>query len=227
MKFPSLNPLRVPPLIPLRMGFGKKLGKSEKGFVVLPKLHPDYVCGFNSCEDLDDWSISGDLIGSINKSMFEENIGSLHLQTDPIESTAGGLAIIYPAWATCNEYLGFWARFTYQPTWMNMDFTWLDNAGNYRMTQFYYSPDRLRLEVAIAARNVMKAAAMKGNVMENNSTKKPLARAPTNHPDESAAFIMPIPLPRFSPFRFEAMASAMGVNAPTAIPLIKLKPMSS
>lgn len=79
----------------------------------------------------------------------------------------------------------------------------------------------------IAARKVMKAAAMKGNVMENNSTRKPLAKAPTNHPAESEAFIMPIPLPLFSPFKFEAMASAMGVNDPTAIPLIKLSPISS
>ena len=35
-KFPSLNPLRVP-YFPLRMGYGKTLGKSEEGFIILAK----------------------------------------------------------------------------------------------------------------------------------------------------------------------------------------------
>jgi hypothetical protein len=69
-------------------------------------LHPDYVCNYNSCENLADWTLGSGVTGSIDSSVFQENVGSLKLDIEAgLDRTIATLNL-----AQCNWYRGFWFR---------------------------------------------------------------------------------------------------------------------
>jgi len=69
-------------------------------------LHPDYVCWYNSCEDLSDWTIDATITPSINNITFQEDKGCLQLLFPAAAKTAKLTSI-----SACDKYWGFWVRF--------------------------------------------------------------------------------------------------------------------
>lgn len=69
-------------------------------------LHPDYVCWYNSCEELTDWTIDPEITASINDTLFQEDKGSLDLV---YPSDAYHYARLTPV-SNCGKHWGFWIR---------------------------------------------------------------------------------------------------------------------
>lgn len=69
-----------------------------------PHWHPSYVCWFNSCEDLDDWTLDPGVVASINTLIHQEGAGSVEFSM-PAAAVEAWKPVNY-----CDEYFGFWVR---------------------------------------------------------------------------------------------------------------------
>ena len=102
-----MRPLKIPqcrlPLSMMKPTISNQLMVTQEA----APLHPPYVCWFNSCEKLTDWTIDTGMNGSIDNADKMENTGSLALDV-PI-GTAGFLKATLP-FPVCDEYWGFWAQ---------------------------------------------------------------------------------------------------------------------
>lgn len=73
----------------------------------IPTLHPDFICWYNSCENLPDWTIDPLITASINNVTFQEKAGSLDLD---FPNTPKVNVTLTPV-SNCDQYFGFWVRF--------------------------------------------------------------------------------------------------------------------
>jgi len=73
-------------------------------------LHPEYVCWWDSCENLGAWSFTAGVSASIDTADYQENVGSLFVDV-PADSASDQNARLNGAnFSWCDEYLGFWAQ---------------------------------------------------------------------------------------------------------------------
>jgi len=69
-------------------------------------LHPGYVCWYNSCENLGDWTFSAGVDASIDTADYKENVGSLLIDV-PADSTGYQFARLKNGiFNWCDKYLG-------------------------------------------------------------------------------------------------------------------------
>jgi len=73
------------------------------------RLHPNYVCWYNSCEDCGEWNVNPAHACSVITDDFKEHTGSLQLMNETPSPWNGGLYTTLPL-TECDVYFGFWAK---------------------------------------------------------------------------------------------------------------------
>jgi len=117
-------------LLPLRLS--KRIGIRSIGVVSgKRRLHPDYVCWYNSCEKCGDWTLESPGTCSLDTVDFQENIGSLLFSQ--------GASINIPSLAAGCLYTGFWLKFESADGIITIDVGVLTDApglGGYAKVEF-------------------------------------------------------------------------------------------